>query len=100
MYINYNGVNYFCTCRPSKTMVYRDLPNDFPFPIDGEIVLCADDGFVLRTDNTSDYLRQIFEDGVLTLTNVPEPEPIEPDEPSESEPSADELLDLLLGVNE
>jgi hypothetical protein len=55
-------------------MVYRGLPDDFPFPAFGEIVLCADDGFTLRKDNATDYLRQVFESGVLTLTNVPEPE--------------------------
>lgn len=74
MYINYNNVQYPCTCRPSETMVYRGLPDDFPFPVNGKITLCADDGFVLRKDNTADYLRQTFDGGVLTLTNVPEPE--------------------------
>ena len=74
MYIIYNEVKYPCTCRPSATMVYRGLPDDFPAPVSGEIVLCADDGFTLRKDNTADYLRQIFENGELVLTNEPEPE--------------------------
>lgn len=73
MYILYQDVKYPCICRPSETMVYRGLPEDFPVPVSGEIVLCADDGFVMRTDNTADYLRQTFESGVLTLTNIPEP---------------------------
>ena len=72
MYITYNGTNYPCKCRPSATMVYRGLPDDFPAPVSGEIVLCADDGFVLRTVKAEDYLRQTFEGGVLTLTNSPE----------------------------
>ena len=72
MYIKYNGEKYSCTCRPSETMVYRGLPSDFPAPVDGEIVLCADDGFILRTDNSADYLRQTFANGALALTNVPE----------------------------
>lgn len=55
-------------------MLYSRLPEDFPAPVSGEIKLYADDGFLLRTDNTSDYLRQTFANGVLTLTNVPEPE--------------------------
>ena len=71
MYIAYNGTNYPCQCRPSATMVYRGLPDDFPAPVSGEIVLCADDDFVLRTDKAEDYLRQTFEGGVLTLTNAP-----------------------------
>lgn len=75
MYITYNSTNYPCKCRPAATMRYRELPEDFPVPVVGEIVLCADDGFVMRTDVVEDYLRQTFENGVLTLTNIPEPEP-------------------------
>ena len=98
MYIAYNNKKYPCQCRPSATMVYRGLPDDFPAPVSGEIVLCADDGFVLRTDKAEDYLRQTFEGGVLTLTNVPVPDPIEPVEPTDPDPTADELIDILLGV--
>lgn len=80
MYIAYNGTKYPCQCRPSETMVYRGLPDDFPAPVSGEVVLCADDGFVLRTDKAEDYLRQTFDGGVLTLTNAPEPdEPVTPE---------------------
>lgn len=77
MYVIYDKTNYKCQCRPGSTMVYRDLPEDFPAPVTGEITLCADDGFVLRTDNPADYFRQTFSDGVLTLTNNPEPEIVE-----------------------
>ena len=83
MYIKYNNVNYPCVCRPSTDMVYRGLPDDFPAPVSGEIILCADDDFVMRTDNASDYLRQTFEGGVLTLTNVPAP--VEKEEPDYEE---------------
>ena len=83
MYIVYNNNAYPCRCRPAADMVYMGLPEDFPAPIDGEIALCADDGFVLRTDNTADYLRQTFENGTLVLTNTPEPPPVEPDEPTD-----------------
>lgn len=80
---------------------YYGLQDDFPAPVSGDIVLCANDGFVMRTDNTEDYLRQTFVDGVLTLTNVPEPEPIPEPEPEHNpEPTADEILDVLLGVTE
>lgn len=81
MYLTYKSVNYPCKCRPSATMRYSGLPNDFPAPVEGEVILCANDGFILRTDNSADYLRQTFENGVLTLTNAPEPEPVEPTEP-------------------
>lgn len=92
MYIIYNNVKYPCTCRPSSTMVYHGLPDDFPFPAFGEIVLCADDGFTLRKDNAADYLRQVFEGGVLTLTNELEPEPVEEETEVERQPTAIEQL--------
>ena len=96
MYIIYKDINYPCKCIPSNTrMVYSGLPDDFPAPVNGEIILCADDGFVLRTDNTADYLRQTFADGTLTLTNEPEPEPIEP-EPAEDEPSQLDRIEAQL----
>lgn len=97
MYILYSDTKYPCKCRPAMTMHYRELPDDFPAPVEGEIKLYADDDFLLRTDNAADYLRQTFEGGVLTLTNMPEPEP-EPIEPTEPEPTADELIDIMLGV--
>lgn len=99
MYLLYNDTKYSCKCRPGETMVYRDLPEDFPAPVEGEISLCADDGFVMRTDNTEDYLRQVFENGTLMLTNAPEPAPA-PGEELEAEPTSEELLSILLGVSE
>ena len=86
MYISYNGTNFPCKCSPGSTMRYRGLPNDFPTPVTGEIILCANDGFVMRKDIAEDYLRQTFECGVLTLTNTPEP--VEPKETAELKPNA------------
>ena len=97
MYINYNGTKYPCACRPASTMVYSGLPDDFPAPVSGEIVLCADDGFILRRDVAEDYLRQIFQGGVLTLTNIPEHVP-EPQEHGEHKPTTEEILNAMLGV--
>lgn len=102
MYIKYNGTDYPCICRPSKTMCYQGLPDDFPAPVSGEIILCADDGFVLRTDNTEDYLRQTFENGVLMLTNTPEPVETEPDPvPTSDRVTWDDMAAAITeGVNE
>lgn len=110
MYIELSGAKYPCSCYPfNESMVYSGLPDDFPSPVEGEIALCADDGFVMRTDNPADYLRQTFEGGVLTLTNDPEPVvPEEPTEPVDPQPTLgdrvsalEEALDLLLsGVTE
>lgn len=98
MYITYNETNYPCKCSIGATMVYSDLPAEFPAPVSGDVVLCADDGFVMRTDNTEDYARQSFSDGVLILTNTPEPIP-EPE--PEAEPTVWDELDAayLEGVN-
>lgn len=94
MYIEYKSIAYPCTCRPGRTMTYRGLPGDFPAPADDEIVLCSDDGFVLRTDNPDDYLRQSFDNGTLVLTNTPEPETVDPDE---RELGDTDILNALLG---
>jgi hypothetical protein len=95
MYIKYNDINYPCKCNIDSSIAYIGLPSDFPYPVSGEIKLCANDGFILRTDVVEDYLRQTFQNGVLTLTNLPEP--VEP-EPTEDEPTTAEILDTLLGV--
>ena len=97
MYIRYKETNYLCKCNISENITYTGLPTDFPAPVKGEIVLCADDGFIMRTDKAEDYLRQTFKDGVLMLTNTPEPIEPEPEEPS-GEPTSEEILNILLGV--
>lgn len=92
MYIKYKNQKYSCKCSISnETIRYNDLPENFPETVQGDIVLCADDGFELRTDNTKDYLRQTFEKGTLTLTNVPEKEIVEVPE-VEAEPTELERL--------
>lgn len=93
MYISYKDKQYPCECRPSATMIYRGLPEDFPAPVESDVTLCDDDGFVMRVDNPADYLRQTFENGVLTLTNTPEPDPVEPEPIPEPELSVWEELD-------
>ena len=96
MYIKYKEAEYPCKCNiGTQSIVYANLPENFPETVEGEIILCANSGFVMRTDNTADYLRQTFANGTLTLTNIPE---VEPSEPIEAEPTADEILNALLGV--
>lgn len=86
MYITYKGNNYPCTSlkRGGGGVIYRGLPEDFPAPIEGMMVLYADDGFHMRTEKADDWLRQTFVGGVLTFTNTPEPAP-EPDPEPESD---------------
>ena len=98
MYLTYNGVDYPCKCKPAKTMAYRGLPEDFPFPTEGEIVLCANDGFVLRKDNAIDYLRQAFDGGVLVLTNEPEREVVEEENADYTENRAPSLAERVAAL--
>lgn len=101
MYIKLDGKSYICGCKPkTNEIIYNGLTLDFPAPVDGIIYLYSDDDFLIRMDNTKDYLRQEWNNGVLVLTNkkAPEPEPIpEPEEPKETE-TADDVLNALLGV--
>ena len=86
MYIKYDNKKYPCKCSiGNNSITYRNLPDDFPTEVSGKIELYADTDFLLREDNTGDYLRQTFENNTLTLTNVPEPQPVEEPEPSVSE---------------
>lgn len=99
MYIKYNGEIYPCSCAANSNYVrYIGLPDNFPVPVNGKITVYANDGFLMREDVAEDYLRQVWEDNVLTLTNEPEPtpEPV-PEEPEETE-TADDVLNALLGV--
>lgn len=97
MYIKYKETDYPCKCNiGTQSIAYIGLPEDFPEVVEGEITLCANDGFVMRVDDTVEYLRQTFENGTLTLTNIPEVEPVEPIEPTE--PTDTEVLNTLLGV--
>lgn len=86
MYIKYNYNDYPCKCVISKdTISYKNLPDNFPASVKGEITLYSDDGQVMRTDNTANYNKQSYADGVLTLTNRPDPTPIELIEPTPTE---------------
>ena len=62
--------------------------------VSGEIITYRNDGFELRRDNVSDYLRTEVSAGRVLLTNQPVPEPVE------TEASDTEVLNTLLGVNE
>ena len=97
MYIKYKGEIFSCSCAANDNYVrYIGLPTNFPAPVSGKISIYANDGFLMREDVAENYLRQIWENGTLTLTNTPEPMP-EPEEPKEVE-TADDVLNALLGV--
>lgn len=95
MFIEYDNQKYSCGCTIGKqSITYKNLPDDFPNLLEGEIILFADDGFELRKDNTENYLRQTFANGTFTLTNLPEQQV---DGDTEYEPSAEDMLNALVG---
>lgn len=100
MYIEYKSNTYPCVCVPGETMTYRGLPDDFPAPVDDIIKLCADDGYVMRTDDPADYLRQEFDAGVLMLTNVPAPPAPEPLTPEQQRENAYNTAQVISWNNE
>lgn len=77
MYININNVHYPCTCDARRVWPVR-FTGDVPTAVSGVITLCADDGFVLREDDCADWLRVVLSGDTLTLTNEPEPVPVDP----------------------
>lgn len=95
MFLIYKKNKYPCGCSitDGTAISYTGLQDDFPAPVSGEIELCANDGFVLRTDSVADYRRQSFENGVLLLTNAPE-EPGTPTPEPQPDPQAD--IDAML----
>ena len=83
----------------SQSVIYSGLESE-PTDISGTIQMFRDDGFLMSEDNVSDYLRYTYSGGILTLTNVPEPEPVPESEPGPYIPTDRDILNVLLGVTE
>lgn len=95
MYLIINEQRHTCSkIRRSKGTVEFFNVTPAPDEIGGAIKLFSNDGFLMREDNADDYSRRFMTGAILTLTNEPEAEPVE------AEPTADEILDELLGVTE
>lgn len=91
------GNNQFTVTRRIKTgdtLKYLGVTPD-PGEVTGTIEMHRDDGFLFSEDNASDYARQSYSGTLLTLTNLPEPTP---PEPQPYVPSDTEVLNTLLGV--
>ena len=87
MYLKINDTHYPCG-RPSLStpeVRYPDVEG-LELPIDNIIMLCRDDGFIMRMDDPADYERVEYENNTLLLSNLPIPEPVEPPEPPEPQP--------------
>ena len=95
MYLTINNQNYPLRRRrlTSQSVTYFGM-TEMPETVSGTITMYRDDGFEMSTDDADSYARQVKSGTVLTLTNEPEPEP------EVDEPTADEILNVMLGVTE
>ena len=106
MYLIINNKRYTVSRRihTSDTVKFLSVTEN-PGTISGTIQMYRDDGFLMSEDNAGDYQRQIYAGTLLTLTNKPEPVPVEtgPVGPSITERVEDleEALNMILtGVTE
>lgn len=95
MNITINGVCYRNAKRTESAQRLTYISSELTegLAVEGRIAEYRDDGFLLREVESGGYARQISRTGVLTLTNEPEVQPV-------SEPTAEELFDVLLGGEE
>lgn len=100
MYLIINGNKYSVSKRKvtKDTIEYLTVSPE-PKNISGTISMYRDDGFLMSEDNVGNYERQTYSGTLLTLTNKPKPVEIPVDDDIENtEPTADELMNILLGV--
>lgn len=97
MYITNDSKHYSCMGYGYRdgTAVFSGVEG-LELPVDGAVTLCTDEGFELAVQDAGDYVRQTLEGNVLTLTNLPEPEPV----PEPLEPQIDDITALQLAVAE
>lgn len=95
MYLLINNTQYPVTKRivSKDTVKYLSVSPD-PRPVSGPVQMYRDDGFLLSEDDSTSYSRQTYAGTILTLTNKPEPTPVE----TAHVPTDGEVLNTLLGV--
>ena len=95
MYLLINNEQYPVTKRivSKDTVKYLSVSPD-PRPVSGPVQMYRDDGFLLSEDDSDGYTRQTYAGTILTLTNKPEPTPVE----TVHVPTDGEVLNTLLGV--
>lgn len=101
MYLIINGNRHTVSRRVVKPDQIRFLTvTPEPTEVSGTIQMYDNSGFLISEDNADSFLRYTYTGTLLTLTNIPEPVPVEPDPNYVPEPTTDELMDTLLGVSE
>lgn len=102
MYIKINDTKYPCenVREDGGGIVFAGVTGLDKPPTAGAISLCADDGFELAAADVTGYKRVLLADGVLTLTNEPEPTVVEPTTPVETTTlTADDIASALLDLD-
>ena len=95
MYLLINNEQYPVTKRivTKDTVKYLSVSPEPP-AVSGTIQMYRDDGFLLAEDDSENYSRQTYAGTILTLTNKPEPTPVE----TVHVHTDGEVLNTLLGV--
>ena len=101
MYLMINGNQHTVSRRLVLSNEIRYLTvTPEPTEVTGKIQMYDNSGFLISEDDVDSFLRSTYSGTLLTLTNIPEPIPVEPDPNYVPEPSIAELMDTLLGVSE
>lgn len=95
MYLIINKNKYYVSKRivTNDTIKYLSVKPE-PENISGTITMYRNDGFLMSEDNADNFERHTYNGTLLVLTNKPEPVPL----PVNTEPTTDELMNILLGV--
>lgn len=96
MYVSINSAIYPGAKRGKGAQSVSYLAPGLPegLAAEGVIYTYRDDGFLLCEDTVSDYARQESREGLLRLTNEPEPVTVEPTEGEAAEPVVEEATQL------
>ena len=95
MYIKIGKKTYPCTkhIKRNDCLKFLSVSPD-PGTVSGTVHLYRDDGFLLQSFDTGDYIRQSYSGTILAFYKYPKPEPVE----TPHVPTDREILHTLLGV--
>ena len=98
MYLLINNTQYPVTRRrvTADSVIYSGVTTEPE--VTGVIQMYSNEDFLFSEDDPSDYLRCMWDNNTLTLTNLPEPEPQPEPEPGPYIPTDHDVLNALLGI--
>lgn len=102
MYLIINETRYTCSKRIKKADTIKFLSvTPAVEEISGTAKLYRDDGFFMAEDDLDSFERKSYVGTLLTVTNAPEPTPVDPTTTTEYRLSTiEQELNALLGVTE